>query len=170
MVQLFFLTITHAGQSASIVGLGVFSNFRFTDEHQYGAEVQLWREGDALFGIFSYSQGLVGDTRAGILEKVTFDPETGHIAFTARLTMGMHGCKLHNNVPSQEIFRFDGVLSEHSLSGTLAYADNLHQELNPEKEVVVLERSDDWAITEYKSREQWEVAMKTVLEFRGPKW
>jgi hypothetical protein len=170
LALVFFLAIAHAGQSSSIVGLGTFSNFRFTEEHQYGAAVQLWREGETLFGLFSYSQGLIGDTPAGTLEKVTFDPKTGRIAFTARLTMGIHGCKLHNNVPSQDIFQFDGVLSEFSLSGTLVHADNLHQELNPKKEDVILKKSDDWVITHYQSREQWEAAMKNILKFRGPKW
>jgi hypothetical protein len=170
LTVVFLLAIAHAGQSSSIIGLGTFSNFRFTEEHQYGAAVQLWREGEALFGLFSYSQGLIGDTPAGILEKVTFDPKTGRISFTARLTMGFHGCKLHKNVHSQDAFRFDGVLSELSLSGTLIHADNLHQELNPKKENVVLKKSDEWVITQHQSREQWEVAMKNILKLRGPKW
>lgn len=171
LALMFFLAIAHADQSSSIIGIGMFSNFRFTEEHQYGASVQLWREGDALFGLFSYSQGLIGDTPAGMLEKVTFDPKTGRISFTARLTMGMHGCKLHNNVHSQDVFHFDGVLSELSLSGILIHADNLHQELNPKKEEVVLKKSDEWVITQYQSREQWKVAMmKNMLKFRGPKW
>jgi hypothetical protein len=165
-----FLAIAHAGQSSSITGLGTFSNFRFTEEHQYGAAVQLWREGDILFGLFSYSEGLIGDAPAGTLEKATFDPKTGRISFTARLTMGMHGCKLHNNVPSQDIFHFDGLLSGLSLSGTLVHADNLHQEQNPKKEDIVLKKSDEWVITQYQSREQWEVAMKNMLNSRGPKW
>ncbi len=170
LVLVFFLAIAQAGQSSSIIGLGTFSNFQFTEEHQYGAAVQLWREGDTFFGLFSYSEGLIGDTPAGMLEKVTFDPKTGRTSFTARLTMGMHSCKLHNNVPSQDIFQFDGVLSELSLSGTLVHADNLHQELNPKKEAVVLKKSDEWVITQYQNREQWEVAMKNMLKYRGPKW
>lgn len=170
LALVFFLGIAHAGQSSSIIGLGTFSNFRFTGEHQHGAAVQLWREGGTLFGLFSYSQGLVGDTPTGMLEKVTFDPKTGRISFTARLTMGMHGCKLHNNVPSQDIFYFDGVLSELSLSGTLAHADNLHQELETKKRDVVLTKLDERGITQYQSREQWEAAMKNILKFRSPKW
>jgi hypothetical protein len=62
------------------------------------------------------------------------------------------------------------VLSELSLSGTLIHANNLHQELNPEKEDVVLKKSDEWVIAQYQSREQWEVAMKNMLKFRGPEW
>lgn len=165
-----FLAIAQAGQSAQIIGLGMFSNFRFTEEHQYGASVQLWREGEAVFGLFSYSQGLIGDTPAGMLEKVSFDSETGHISFVARLTMGLHGCKVHGNVPSQDIFYFDGVLSKTSLSGTLKQADNLHKEQAPTEENIVLKKSDDWVVTPYMSREQWETGMKDMLRFRGPKW
>lgn len=165
-----FLAIAQAGQSAQIVGLGTFSNFRFTEEHQYGASVQLWREGEAVFGLFSYSQGLIGDTPAGLLEKVSFDSKTGHISFTARLTMGLHGCKVHSNVPSQDIFHFDGVLSKTSLSGTLKHADNLHKEQAPTEENIVLKKSDDWVVTQYTSREQWETGIKDILRFRGPKW
>lgn len=165
-----FLAVAHAGQSSSVMGLGAFSNFRFTEEHQYGVGVQLWREGESIFGLFLYSQGLMGDTPTGALEKVTFDPETGHLSFTARLTMGIHGCKLHNNVPSQDVFHFDGVLSEHSLSGTLVSTDNLHHELAPQSEDVVMEKSDEWIVGQYTSREQWATDMEKILKFRGPKW
>ena len=44
------------------------------------------------------------------------------------------------------------------------------RELNPKKEDVVLKKSDQWVITQYQSREQWEVAMKNMLKYRGPKW
>jgi hypothetical protein len=165
-----FSVIAQADQSPKMFALGAFSNFRFTEEHQYGAGVQLWREGEAVFGLFSYSQGLIGDTPAGVVEKVSFDPKTGHISFTARLTMGMHGCKVHSNVPSQDVFHFDGVLSNMSLSGTLRYTDNLHQELAPTEENVVLKKSDDWVVTQYRTREQWEAGVKDILKSRGPKW
>lgn len=167
---LVFLTVAPADQSAQIVGLGTYSNFRFTEEHQYGASVQLWREGEAVFGLFSYSQGLIGDTPAAMIEKVSFDSKTGHISFAARLTMGLHGCKVHRNVPSQDVFHFDGVLSKTSLSGTLKHADNLHKELAPTEENIVLKKSDDWVVTQYASRAQWEAGMKDMLRFRGPKW
>jgi hypothetical protein len=165
-----FLAFAQAGHSAAIVGLGTFANFRFTEEHQYGASVQLWREGEAVFGLFSYSQGLIGDTPAGMLEKVSFDSKTGHISFTARLTMGLHSCKVHSNVPSQDIFQFDGVLSKASLSGALKHADSLHKEQAPTEENIVLKESDDGVVTHYTSREQWETGMQDILRFRGPKW
>jgi hypothetical protein len=159
-----------ADPSQKTTSLGTFSNYRFTEEHQYGTGVQLWQEGTSLFGLFSNSQGLMGDTPTGVLEKVSFDSKTGHITFTARLTMGLHSCKVHKSVPGQDIFHFEGVLSNMSLSGTLRHADNLHQEQAPTEEKIVLKRSDEWVVTQYRNREQWETAMKDILRFRGPKW
>jgi hypothetical protein len=157
-------------ESQQIIPVGTFTNFRFTEEHQYGAGVQLWREGGSLFGIFSFAQGLNGDTPTGVLEKVSFDPKTGRVAFTARLTLGMHSCKVHTNLPSQDIFIIEGMLSDHSLSGTMKRTDNLHQDLTPTAEKIDLVRSDDWFVTDFRNREQWQVAMNDILTRRGPKW
>lgn len=165
-----FSVAVQAGPSQQITSLGTFSNYRFTEEHQYGTGVQFWQEGTSLFGLFSYSHGLMGDTPAGVLEKVSFDPKTGHITFAAKLTMGLHSCKVHNNVSSQDIFRFEGVLSNMSLSGTLNHADNLHPDQVPTEERIVLKKSDEWVVTQYRNREQWETGMKDILKLRGPKW
>ncbi len=45
--------------------LGVFSNMRSTAEHQYDYKVELWQEGDRVFGLFLASEGLIGDTPTG---------------------------------------------------------------------------------------------------------
>ncbi len=57
-----------------------------------------------------------------------------------------------------------------SLSGTLRHADNLHQEQAPTEEKIVLKKSDEWVVTQYRNREHWEAAMKDILKFRGPEW
>jgi len=165
-----FFVVAQAGESQKVSALGMYSNFRFTEEHQYGAGVQLWQEGAALFGLFSYSQGLMGDTPAGALENVVFDSETGRLSFSAKLTMGLHGCKFHNNVPSQDVFSFDGVFVNDSISGTLRHSDNLHHEQAPTEETIVLKRSENWIVTQYQNREQWEADIKNILKFRGPRW
>lgn len=166
----FLQSVSQAGQPAPIIGLGMFSNYQYTEEHQYGSAVELWREGNTLFGLFSNSEGLMGDTTTGLLEKIKYDPTTGHISFTARLTMGIHSCKVHKNIPSQDIYSFDGVLSKASLTGTLMYYVNLHQDQPPNKEKVVLKKADGWEITQYSSREKWDVEIKNIPKFRGPKW
>ena len=98
------------------VSVGSYSNFRFTAEHQYGVGVDLWKDGSTLVGLFYSAAGPAGDTPAGKLENVVFDPATGHLSFTARLTVGQHVCKVHSFVPSQDLFRFNGALTDRSLS------------------------------------------------------
>jgi hypothetical protein len=159
-----------AGQSQRLTALGAYSNFRFTEEHQYGAEVQLWRDGTAVIGLFSYADGLAGDTPAGTLEKVSFDPGTGRLAFSTRLTTGVHFCLVHHNVPSRDLFVFSGILEGTSVSGTLTRVDSLHPDRAPTTEHVVLTKTDGGTVGQYETREQWDAAMKEVLKFRGPKW
>ena len=55
---------------ASLTVVGEFSNMQFTEEHAYGNSVQLWHHGDKLFGFFEASEGLAGDTPAGLLDEV----------------------------------------------------------------------------------------------------
>jgi hypothetical protein len=162
--------VARAGPPQPFVAAGSYSNFRFTKEHQYGAGVDLWRDGSTLVGLFSYSAGLAGDTPAGRLEDVSFDPNTGRISFTARLTIGQHVCKVHDFVPSQDVFSFRGVLSDRFLSGTLKHADNLHPGLAPTVERVILLRSKAEPVIRYSDREQWESAIGAILKFRGPRW
>ena len=112
----------------------------------------------------------MGDTPAGALENVVFDSKTGRLSFSARLTMGLHGCKFHNHVPSQDVFRFDGVFLNGAISGTLRHSDNLHHEQAPTEEAVVLKKLDNWVVTQYRNREQWDADTQNILKFRGPRW
>ena len=164
------LSVASAGLPHPFVTVGSYSNYRFTAEHQYGAAVDLWRDGSTLIGLFSYAVGPVGDTPTGRLEDVSFDPSTGRISFIARLTLGQHVCNSHGSVPSQDVFRFSGVFYDSWLIGTLRLTDNLHPERAPADETVVLRRSDAEPVVRYTSREQWEREVDPILKFRGPRW
>jgi hypothetical protein len=155
-----------------VVFLGSFSNLKFTEEHQYGAEVRLWRQGPDLFGFFSYAAGLRGDTPTGLLDHVKYDPETGKLSFQAKLTVGLHSCKLHPSVPSRDLFTFQGILAHSSISGSLRQWDGLHPEKQPEAEKVVLKKMDKAILgrTGYQSRSQWDKEAREMLKRLGPKW
>jgi tetratricopeptide (TPR) repeat protein len=158
--------------SSSFAAVGSFSNMRFTEEHQHGSEVQLWREGARLSGLFFHAEGLMGDAPAGLLEDVRWDPKTGTVSFTSKLTTGQHFCKVHKDVPSRDVFSFRGELSDSSLSGVLKRSDALHPETPPIEEKVALARTSSaeasWSL--YGSRSDWEAAAKKILMFRGPRW
>jgi hypothetical protein len=173
VLALFASKIVHAdSDSLEFTTIGSFSNMRFTEEHQYGSALQLWREGTDLLGLFLYSEGLIGDTPTGLLENTRYDSETGMISFTAKLTTGQHFCKVHNDVPSHDLFSFQGELSDSSVSGVLMRSDSLHPENPPVAEKVVLKRMDGEEAnpTVYHSRADWEAACKEILKFRGPRW
>ena len=179
MARIFFVVVTtviflsgnaQAVEPQRFNTLGQFSNYRFTEEHQYGAEVELWEDGKTILGTFSYSQGLAGDTPTGLLENISIDRATGKISFIAKLTMGAHYCKTHNNVPSRDLFSFEGNISKTAISGKLKHADGFHLNIAPTEENVVLKKTDEVDLFTYKSRSEWEVSMKSILKFRGPKW
>lgn len=162
-----------------VVFLGSFSNMRATEEHQYGVEVQLWRQGSDLFGFFFHAAGLSGDTPRGFLEEIQYDPQTGKLSFQAKLTVGRHYCEVHRGapprywgVPSHDLFTFQGILTPASLSGDLQHFEALHLEKPLEAEKVVLHKIawDYGRQTDYQSRSQWDREAQEILKFRGPKW
>jgi hypothetical protein len=152
--------------------VGSFSSMEFTEAHQYGSEVQLWKEGSNVLGLFSYSESLIGDTPTGLLEDTKYDPRTGEISFKAKLTTGQHFCEVYNDVPSHDLFSFRGKLSDSSISGLLKRSDALHPEDPPTEEKVVLKKlsGDEANQIHYGSRSEWEIASQEILKFRGPKW
>lgn len=141
---------------------------RVRGEHQYGDAVQLWREGRAVFGLFLHSEGLAGDTPTGLLEDVRFDPATGTLSFSARLTMGM-AYEPGGSVPSRDRFRFDGVLGERTLTGTLERKDMLHETVPVERKKVTLRRTT-MDLEPPASYAMWRRSVDEVLRLRGPKW
>lgn len=167
---IFFVGFAQAEESSQLVFLGQFSNYRFTEEHQYGADIELWQDGKTPLGLFSYSEGLIGDTPTGLLEKLSFDRKTGKISFTAKLTMGVHGCKVHHDVPSRDLFTFEGVMRNKTISGKLTHADGLHLDQAPTAEKVVLKAAPEASAIQYTNRNQWESIIRDILKFRGPKW
>src|SRR5829696_9010644 len=103
--------------------LGVFTNMRFTREHQSGFSVELWQEKGRLFGFFLASAGLAGDTPTGLLEDVVFDSKTGKLTFRARLSTGSTFNENNEQVPTRDAYRFNGTLKGQRLAGVLEHAD-----------------------------------------------
>lgn len=152
--------------------VGSFSSMEFTEAHQYGSEVQLWKEGSNLLGLFSYSEVSSEILRPVCLRIRSMIQRTGEISFKAKLTTGQHFCEVHNDVPSHDLFSFRGKLSDSSISGLLKRSDALHPEDPPTEEKVVLKKlsGDEANQTHYGSRSEWEIASQEILKFRGPKW
>jgi len=116
------------------------------------------------------SEGLAGDTPTGLLEDVIYDPAKHQLAFRARLTMGQFYDKTHNGVPSQDMFRFKGILRKDEVTGSVEHTNMLTPEAAPQREDVVLkhsaEQSSDMPV--YESYEGWRRAADEILKRRGP--
>jgi len=172
-LMIFTLTSAYAQTnqtSLPVEEVGDFSNMRFTEEHQYGYEVRLWKQGDNFFGLFSASAGLAGDTPTGLLEKISFVPSSGKLSFTARLTTGM--TFVHDKeTPSHDLFEFDGLLNGHSVSGNLKHQDMLFPALKPEIEKIKLQRQPTEATEPMPATYlEWRHELDPMLKRLGPRW
>jgi hypothetical protein len=155
----------------SIAFLGTYSNMRYTEEHAYGTQLDLWQQEEEIFGHFLHSAGLMGDPPTGRLENLIFDPKTGRLSFTARLTLGLDNCSEHEGAPSRDVFEFEGVLDRETITGALKYKNAFHPETPATREEITLKKIEEKYFGKiYKNRAEWEEDSRQVLMFRGPKW
>ncbi len=156
----------------TIKRLGVFTNMRFTAEHQYGYSVELWQEKNRVFGLFLSSEGLSGDTPTGLLEDAALDSKTGRLTFRARLSMGMTVDKNNREVPTHDVFQFAGVLKNRNLSGTLTHTDDSTGAATKSKKKIslALSKSETAKLSAPQSYDEWKKAADEILAARGPKW
>lgn len=179
-IKVLFLTVfllattsfSFAQTTGSVKKLGVFTNMKFTQEHQYGYSVELWQEQDRIFGFFLSSQGLIGDTPTGLLEDVRFDSKTGKLEFRARLSNGSTFDKNNQQIPTRDVYRFKGFLKGQKLAGVLEHTDALSQSPVSKKANVSLQKSksESAAMSKAKSYDEWKTEADEILNLRGPKW
>lgn len=153
--------------------IGSFTNVESDGEHEDGYSVHLWSHGQEIVGHVSFHVGLIGDAPAGVLTNVQFSRVTGELAFLAKLTSGLHFCKLHENVPSHDMLSFRGRLRRRQLRGTFTVHD--HLDTPPRltaRDTVILRDDPDQSpyMRAYESVEAWQRDHARMLQRRGPKW
>jgi hypothetical protein len=158
--------------TSSLIVVGAFTNMRFTEDHAYGYEAQIWQEGNNIFGLFLAACGQVGDTPTGILEDVKFDPKTGRFAFRARLTLGIVYNQKHDGTPSRDVFHFNGVMQRSKIEGTLEISNALLASQSPQREKITLNRSEEQtsSMEVFTNYAEWKKSADEILKLRGPKW
>jgi hypothetical protein len=163
---------TVARSAGAVRRLGAFTNMRYTAEHQYGYSVELWQEKDRLFGFLLVSAGLAGDTPTGLLEDVVFDPKTGRLTFRARLSTASTFDENNRQVPTRDLYEFNGALKGQSLTGTLRHTDAPNRSAAGTKTKVSLRRSKSGsdAMIQPKNYGEWKEEADEILKLRGPKW
>jgi hypothetical protein len=163
--------IANASPAAGIVTfLGEFSNMHYTSEHAYGYSVQLWHNGNELFGFLMCANGLAGDTPTGLLEDVHLDAATGDLSFKAKLSLGAVYLGKGKQQATHDFFTFRGTLQKKMLSGTLTHSDELRPDQAQTSEQLRLVKTNSPSMLEATSYEQWKESADRILKFRGPKW
>lgn len=157
---------------ARLVIIGSFDNLRFTEDHAYGYAVEIWRQGNQVFGLFMTYQGVQADPPTGLLENIKFDPKTGKLSFRARLTTGLTYNQQHSGVPSRNIFQFDGYLRRERIEGNIETSNALFPDIEPQRENVVIRKSKEGtaAMQRFSSYAEWKRRADEILKRRGPKW
>lgn len=161
---------TKIAPTAPISEIGAFSNMRYTAEHAYGETVLLWRAGECAFGLFKWSRGLQGDTPIGELQDVAYNPRTGALKFSARLTATIIGGPSTPTQPSRDLFTFDGILGTEGLAGRLTHST----QVDPNGRVGTVRLKPSPIDAEFMHGSAtygaWRGKWEPILKVRGPKW
>ena len=163
-----------AQPAATVQVLGNFSNVRRAGEDDaLGYTLRLWKEGNKLFGLFAAYVGPPADPPVGILEDVKFDPRTGRLSFSARLSTGLVSGPGYDRVASRDRFVFKGVLIRREVRGTLKRSNDLFPDRRLESEKIRLRRSQfltELMMPPPPSYSEWKTWADEVLQRSGPKW
>lgn len=104
-----------------ITVLGEFLNVKHDRKagDAWGYSVQLWREGDRMFGLLSAYLGSEADPPTGLLEYVEFNSTTNKLSFRARLSTGIVFDSNNRAVRSRDTLDFTGTVSRSTIVGIL---------------------------------------------------
>ena len=158
------------GEQSPISFLGEFSNVRHTAEHAYGYSVQLWREGDKIFGLLTDASGPATDVPCGLLDDVRFNPATGTFSFTAKLSVATIYLGKGRQEPTHDLLSFNGTLHGAVLAGSLTHLDQLQPKSKPTSKRLRLPRTSNPPTIDAATHEDWKRAADAILKVRGPKW
>jgi hypothetical protein len=156
----------------AIASIGCFLNLQRGGEHDSGYSVRLWFQGDQIIGLLDYHRGLAGDPPMGILTDIRYDALTGKISFKAKLTSGLHSCRIHKNVPSHDMLSFKGFLKPDGLAGNIHLEDRLDSPpaVVDDRENFVMLRAVDCLTKDYANYNAWWKEWQAVYNARGAKW
>lgn len=134
--------------------VGCFSNVDSNGEHEWGFTLDIWRQGDQIYGLFAggSTTRLVGDPPTGVLVEQVYDRKTGRFSFKSKFPYNT--------------FSFEGVITETVVTGKLVDLSTNADEK------IVLTRSKSLSeemMVEYESYEKWKAYADKILKRRGPK-
>lgn len=144
LTAFFLVGISSTAASPSAQHLGFFSNQRTVgsseDPHAEGYALDLYREGERIFGNFCISTGI--ETPCGIIDDAKIKLSTGAISFRAKLSTGTEFTRDSGSRgrPSRDIFEFVGTISSNALKGRITHRSDYGSASEIRPESVLLHR------------------------------
>jgi len=138
--------------------VGSFDNLRYTAEHTYGYVVDLWREGNRVFGRLEITHGRQADFTTVPIDNGTIDDATHRLTFQAI-------------APSGVSYRFVGTINASSVRGVLTRDDGTGRRSPTSDGESVQLRSNAQAreaMHAYATYEAWKADVITKFE-RAPR-
>ena len=153
--------------------LGAFSSVRHTGDDAFGYALELWQEGNHVFGLLMVYTGAPSDPPTGLLEDVKFDPRTRQLSFSARLSTGLVSGRGYSRAPARDRFTFKGVLTRREVNGVLQRSNELFPNDRPTSARIRLRwsaSSTELMTPPPATYAAWKTWADEILKFRGPKW
>jgi hypothetical protein len=155
---------------APVTVLGVYSNRAGDGEHAWGYTVELWKHEDKIVGMIFGTNDLMldGNPPTGLLENVRYDPKTGRISFSAKLSLTWHS----DNTGSHDLYLFDGILTPVQMKGVISVREETDCENCGENINVVLPRKREPIVEQeaFKNIEEWQGYFEFIVGRRGAAW
>jgi len=143
------MTAMQAAKDGDFRFIGSYSQLRQTPEHVYGYQLELWRDGRSLVGLWSRADGEPGDFPIVLVSDLKWNEATGSFRFNARWC--------------DEVETFDGNLTPKGVVGTVT---NGARGGGTAAKVSLRKSGAEWPIT---SRADWASMIETMIKRRGPK-
>jgi hypothetical protein len=109
----------------------------------------------------------------GLLEDVQFDPPTGEVSFTAKLSVFMGPMRHGKREPTHDVFTFKGLCLRDVISGVLTHEADYLTDARPAVTRIRLktvQKPEHAVAIEASSYGEWKAAVDPILKIRGPKW
>ena len=152
--------------------IGDFSNIKHVGDHSYGYALELWQQGTDVFGLFRVHNGLTGDSPTGLLDDVSFSPETKQLSFKTKLSTGLISKGNYREEPSRDVFIFKGTLSRGVVKGVIEISNALFPNEPATRKSITLTRSASMTqvMIAPTSHAAWTKWADEILKRLGPKW
>lgn len=144
LAAIFFMGASSAAAPTIAQHLGFFSNQRTVestnDPHTEGYSLDLYREGQQIFGKLCVSTGI--ETPCGIIDNAQIIPSTRAIRFRAKLSTGTEfsGSSAPQGRPSRDLFEFAGTISTSAVKGRLIHQSGYGAGSDIQSQRIVLRR------------------------------